>query len=57
MSDRAAMICHRSFRYADRAGIGIGIAVSVIVVALYGFLRGGWLDDVLAGIAVSSPCL
>ncbi|SER09146.1 HAD-IC family P-type ATPase [Thalassovita taeanensis] len=39
------------------ATAGIGIGISAIVVALYGFLRGGWLDAVLAGIAVGMAML
>ncbi|AZL59540.1 cation-translocating P-type ATPase [Tabrizicola piscis] len=35
----------------------VGAAVSVAVVALYGLLRGGWLDGVLAGIAVGMSML
>lgn len=40
----------RIFAYA-------GAAVSVLVVLLYGLLRGGWLDAVLAGIAVGMSML
>lgn len=39
------------------ATAGIGVGVSAIVVALYGVLRGGWLDAVLAGIAVGMAML
>jgi Ca2+-transporting ATPase len=35
----------------------VGLSVSVAVVVLYGFLRGGWLDGVLAGIAVGMSML
>lgn len=35
----------------------LGIAVSLAVVALYGLLRGGWLDAALAGIAVGMTVL
>ena len=35
----------------------VGGAVSVLVVVLYGALRGGWLDAVLAGIAVGMSML
>jgi P-type Ca2+ transporter type 2C len=35
----------------------VGAAVSVLVVVLYGTLRGGWLDAVLAGIAVGMSML
>lgn len=35
----------------------LGAAVSGAVVALYGLLRGGWLDGVLAGIAVGMSML
>lgn len=35
----------------------VGAAVSGAVVALYGLLRGGWLDGVLAGIAVGMSML
>jgi P-type Ca2+ transporter type 2C len=34
-----------------------GAAVSLLVVGLYGTLRGGWLDAVLAGIAVGMSML
>jgi P-type Ca2+ transporter type 2C len=34
-----------------------GIAVALIVVLLYGFLRGGWLDAFLAGIATAMSLL
>jgi len=35
----------------------VGAAVSVLVVLLYGLFRGGWLDAVLAGIAVGMSML
>ena len=35
----------------------LGVAVSVAVVVLYGLLRGGWLEGVLAGIAVGMSML
>lgn len=35
----------------------VGGAVSVLVVALYGSLRGSWLDAVLAGIAIGMSML
>jgi Ca2+-transporting ATPase len=35
----------------------VGGAVSVLVVLLYGTLRGGWLDAVLAGIALGMSML
>jgi Ca2+-transporting ATPase len=35
----------------------VGAAVSVAVVVLYGLLRGGWLEGVLAGIAVGMSML
>ena len=35
----------------------LGAAVSVTVVVLYGLLRGGWLEGVLAGIAVGMSML
>lgn len=35
----------------------VGAAVSLLVVLLYGTLRGGWLDAVLAGIAVGMSML
>ena len=35
----------------------VGAAVSVLAVLLYGFLRGGWLDAVLAGIALGMSML
>lgn len=35
----------------------VGAAVSLAVVALYGLLRGGWLEGVLAGIAVGMAML
>lgn len=35
----------------------VGATVSVAVVVLYGLMRGGWLDGVLAGIAVGMSML
>jgi Ca2+-transporting ATPase len=35
----------------------IGGAVTVLAVLLYGFMRGGWLDAVLAGIALGMSML
>jgi P-type Ca2+ transporter type 2C len=35
----------------------VGAGVSVLVVVLYGTLRGGWLDAILAGIAVGMSML
>ena len=35
----------------------VGAAVSVLAVLLYGFTRGGWLDAVLAGIALGMSML
>lgn len=35
----------------------VGAAVSLLVVVLYGTLRGGWLDAILAGIAVGMSML
>ena len=35
----------------------VGAAVSLLVVVLYGTMRGGWLDAVLAGIAVGMSML
>jgi len=35
----------------------VGGLVSVSVVVLYGLLRGGWLEGVLAGIAVGMSML
>jgi Ca2+-transporting ATPase len=35
----------------------LGAAISLAVVVLYGLLRGGWLDGVLAGIAVGMSML
>ncbi|RUW56226.1 ATPase, partial [Mesorhizobium sp. M2A.F.Ca.ET.067.02.1.1] len=35
----------------------VGGAVSVLAVVLYGLLRGGWLDAVLAGIALGMSML
>ena len=35
----------------------VGAAVSLLVVVLYGALRGGWLDAILAGIAVGMSML
>jgi Ca2+-transporting ATPase len=34
-----------------------GVAVALLVVLLYGLLRGGWLDAVLAGIAIGMSLL
>ena len=35
----------------------VGIAVSVLAVLLYGLMRGGWLDAILAGIALGMSML
>ena len=35
----------------------VGGAVSILAVLLYGILRGGWLDAVLAGIALGMSML
>jgi P-type Ca2+ transporter type 2C len=35
----------------------VGAAVSVLVVVLYGLTRGGWLEGILAGIAVGMSML
>lgn len=35
----------------------VGVAVSFLAVLLYGFMRGGWLDAVLAGIALGMSML
>jgi Ca2+-transporting ATPase len=40
-----------------RAFAVVGGAVSVLVVVLYGTLRGGWLDALLAGIAIGMSML
>ena len=40
-----------------RVFASVGAVVSTLVVLLYGFLRGGWLDAVLAGIAVGMSML
>src|SRR3546814_5453919 len=34
-----------------------GIAVAALVVLLYGLVRGGWLDALLAGIAIGMSLL
>ncbi len=36
---------------------GVGVAVSLAVVVLYGLLRGGWLEGILAGIAIGMSML
>jgi len=36
---------------------GLGMAVAALVVVLYGLLRGGWLDALLAGIAIGMSML
>jgi len=43
-------------RLVRLAGLG-GAAVSVVAVVLYGTLRGGWLDAVLAGITIGMSML
>ena len=43
-------------RLVRLAALG-GAAVSVVAVLLYGTLRGGWLDAVLAGIAIGMSML
>ncbi len=35
----------------------VGATISVLIVLLYGILRGGWLDAILAGIAVGMSML
>ena len=35
----------------------VGVAVSLLTVVLYGLMRGGWLDAVLAGIALGMSML
>ncbi len=40
-----------------RAFAMVGAAVSILAVLLYGTLRGGWLDAVLAGIALGMSML
>ena len=35
----------------------VGVAVSVLAVLLYGLMRGGWLDAILAGIALGMSML
>jgi P-type Ca2+ transporter type 2C len=35
----------------------VGAAVSILVILLYGFARGGWLDAILAGIALGMSML
>lgn len=44
-------------RRVVRAFAMVGGAVSVVAVLLYGLLRGGWLDAVLAGIALGMSML
>lgn len=44
-------------RRAVRGFAMIGLAVSVLAVLLYGILRGGWLDAMLAGIALGMGML
>ena len=48
---------HRQMRRLVIAFATMGTAVSVAVVVLYGLLRGGWLEGVLAGIAVGMSML
>ncbi|MBI3507754.1 MAG: cation-translocating P-type ATPase [Proteobacteria bacterium] len=48
---------HAQTRRAVHAFALVGGAVSLIAVLLYGFLRGGWLDAVLAGIALGMSML
>lgn len=43
-------------RIVTLCAIGGG-SVALLVVALYGFLRGGWIDAVLAGIAIGMSML
>src|SRR3546814_13036189 len=35
----------------------VGIAVAALVVCLYGLVRGGWLDALIAGIAIGMSLL
>ena len=44
-------------RRAVRGFALVGAAVSILAVLLYGTLRGGWLDAVLAGIALGMAML
>lgn len=47
----------RQMRRLVIAFAAVGTAVSIAVVVLYGLFRGGWLDGVLAGIAVGMSML
>jgi len=47
----------RQMRRPVLAFAAVGTSVSVAVVVLYGLLRGGWLEGVLAGIAVGMSML
>ena len=47
----------RQMRKLVIAFAAMGAAVSMAVVVLYGLLRGGWLEGVLAGIAVGMSML
>ena len=47
----------RQMRKLVIAFAAVGAAVSIGVVVLYGLLRGGWLEGVLAGIAVGMSML
>jgi Ca2+-transporting ATPase len=47
----------RQMRKLVIAFASVGASVSVAVVVLYGLLRGGWLEGVLAGIAVGMSML
>ncbi len=47
----------RQMRKLVVAFAAVGAVVSVAVVVLYGLLRGGWLEGVLAGIAVGMSML
>jgi len=40
-----------------RVAAGLGLLASVIATILYGLLRGGWLDAILSGIALSMSLL
>ena len=49
--------CRRKPAASSRLFAVVGGAVSVLAVLLYGIMRGGWLDAVLAGIALGMSML
>ncbi|MCW1381589.1 cation-translocating P-type ATPase [Novosphingobium sp. KCTC 2891] len=56
MDTEAPRLQRETSRIVRICAVG-GIAIAVLVFALYGLLRGGWLDALLAGIAIGMSLL